>query len=322
MSTPPSWFRHDADARLDPKVRALCRAHGPAGYGVWWAVVEMLCDSSTHSLNLKPYNVQAIADDVYCEPEFVEHVLNDCIHVFDLFTISADGAFRSPSLDRRIDEFERVREKRIKAGKKSGEARRGGKIQNTQETPVEHGVNTCSTQDEQKRTTVFEYTGVEKTKENNSSSAPDGAHAEDVRGGDAPDFPPDSRKKPKPIKFDAVDMERAVRLAQTVNAIAPGYTDTVKGFSLENWANEFRLIRAIDKRAAADIDAVIEAFPRDSFWATNVRSPKGLRGTLRDGRDRFTAVYDAVTRPRRNGAPPAPRPAGISEQIDAIGGAF
>lgn len=148
MSKDALWFKHDADARHDPKIRALCRMHGPAGYGIWWAAVEMMRASSDYRLRFKAYTFQAIADDVYGDPTSVERVLNDCINELDLFVLADDGFFSSPSLARRMDEYDRVREQRSAAGKASARARKSGPETphfNDNATGVERDANNRST---------------------------------------------------------------------------------------------------------------------------------------------------------------------------------
>ena len=39
-----TWFKHDVRARGDPCFSPLLARHGMAGYGVYWAVVEIADD--------------------------------------------------------------------------------------------------------------------------------------------------------------------------------------------------------------------------------------------------------------------------------------
>jgi hypothetical protein len=44
------WFRHDSNATTDPKMMTLLRAHGWAGYGMFWRVVELMRDTEGYKL--------------------------------------------------------------------------------------------------------------------------------------------------------------------------------------------------------------------------------------------------------------------------------
>ncbi|WP_335617735.1 hypothetical protein [Bacillus safensis] len=47
--------------------------------------------------------------------------------------------------------------------------------------------------------------------------------------------------------------------------------------NLEKWANDFRLIRQIDKRTDEQVKYLIDWTQQDTFWKANMLSPASLR---------------------------------------------
>ena len=42
MSKDAYYFPHDSNARHDPKIVAMTAVYGMAGYGYYWAIIEIL----------------------------------------------------------------------------------------------------------------------------------------------------------------------------------------------------------------------------------------------------------------------------------------
>jgi len=81
-------FRHPIDIRRDDRIVDLIAAHGHAGYGVYWMIVEIL---HSHEHMQLPYDVKAIrrmAAQVGMKHEEFHNLLQDMIHDFDLFEIA------------------------------------------------------------------------------------------------------------------------------------------------------------------------------------------------------------------------------------------
>ncbi len=93
-----SYFSHDSNARSDSKIIALRIKHQWAGYGLYWALIEKLRDSTYYKL-APDYNL--LAYDLRAEPSMIKSIIND----FGLFVFTNDGAyFYSESLLRRMEE--------------------------------------------------------------------------------------------------------------------------------------------------------------------------------------------------------------------------
>lgn len=92
----------------------------------------------------------------------------------------------------------------------------------------------------------------------------------------APDTPP--RKQKKKAMFTDEDMGLAVTMYHNILAMNEGY----KKPDLEMWANEFRLMREIDKRTVEGMDNFLNSLATDDdrmweFWRGNILSPKSMR---------------------------------------------
>jgi len=103
------YFSHDYNARTDEKIRALIRAHGMTGYGVFWAIVEDLYNNN----NSIKADFEGIAFELRVETKIVENIVKN----FDLFVIKREFIF-SKAIKNRLKEVE----------EKSGKARKAAEI--------------------------------------------------------------------------------------------------------------------------------------------------------------------------------------------------
>jgi len=105
------YFSHDSNARLDQKCQGLIMELGYEGYGVYWAIIEMLRDATNYELETQ---YKRIAFALNCSSELVEKVIND----HKLFTIE-DDIFYSESLLHRM----KIRENKSKKARESARKR-------------------------------------------------------------------------------------------------------------------------------------------------------------------------------------------------------
>lgn len=121
MAKKTFFFPHDANARNDEKILAIRMKHGMEGYGIYFAIIEKLLESTDYTL-LKDYNM--VAFELRASAEKVKSVIED----FGLFEFTECGKlFYSKSLIDRMKSLEEKREARSKAGKKGAESRWGNK---------------------------------------------------------------------------------------------------------------------------------------------------------------------------------------------------
>jgi hypothetical protein len=103
------YFSHDYNSREDEKIRELIFKHGWAGYGVFWAIVEMLYQND----GFMRTHCERIAFDLRTESELIKSVLHD----FDLFVVE-DDKFWSESILKRLDKRNEKSEKARKSAMK------------------------------------------------------------------------------------------------------------------------------------------------------------------------------------------------------------
>lgn len=99
------YFSHDSNARQDEKILKLRAKHGWKGYGIYWAIIEMLRDATNYELETD-YNL--LAFELRCDEDILHSIIND----FKLFIVNS--TFYSSSLKHRMELKE---EKSLKAQK-------------------------------------------------------------------------------------------------------------------------------------------------------------------------------------------------------------
>lgn len=110
-----SYFSHDSNARNSKKLLRLRQAHGAAGYGVYFMLLERLREEGGYTSD-RDYDM--IAYDLREDKELIRSVVED----FGLFEISRDGSqFSSKGFIERME----LREIRSQAGRKGASGRWG-----------------------------------------------------------------------------------------------------------------------------------------------------------------------------------------------------
>jgi hypothetical protein len=148
------WFSHDSNARNDIKIKAMISKYGYEGYGMYWAIIEMLRETSDFKLPMEDYTFLALQQEFNGCSTDVQQFVNDCVTTFKLFK-SDDNAFWSDSLKRRMALKEMKREQARKAGKASAEKRRNingsERSYNVSSTDVEQNLTDVQQRKEKKR---------------------------------------------------------------------------------------------------------------------------------------------------------------------------
>lgn len=126
------YFSHDSNALSDPKILSMRCDYGLEGYGLYWAIIEMLRNETTYMLSLDKTTYRAIQMQTHTKIS-VEKYIKDCIEEYKESSqgnglFNTDGTyFWSESLLSRMSKMKDVKEKRSEAGKKSAEKRWGKK---------------------------------------------------------------------------------------------------------------------------------------------------------------------------------------------------
>ena len=137
------YFSHDMNARNDEKILTLRSEYGWEGYGIYFALLEMLFETDDTKLNIT--NIKSIAFSLNIKEKKLTEIINFCIKI-KLFE-KDEKFFWSESLKRRKGIFERKIEQTRQAGIKSAEKRKEKRQQTLNEnaTNVEQTCNEKST---------------------------------------------------------------------------------------------------------------------------------------------------------------------------------
>ncbi|MDR1938255.1 MAG: DUF4373 domain-containing protein [Tannerellaceae bacterium] len=129
------YFSHDFNARNDEKVVAIRMKYGMEGYGIYFALLELLGEGTDY-IRVKDYNI--IAFDLRVDSSKVKSIVED----FGLFAFADDGkCFYSESFTDRMKPLDNMRKQRQIAGKKSAEKRSKSDEFNDRSTTVEDTSN-------------------------------------------------------------------------------------------------------------------------------------------------------------------------------------
>ena len=92
-----TYFNHDSSARTDLRIIKLRAKLGYEGYGIFWALLELLF-TEENKLCVDDYT--EIAFGLQTDPKILKQVIED----FDLFVVE-DGCFYSKRLNKQIEEI-------------------------------------------------------------------------------------------------------------------------------------------------------------------------------------------------------------------------
>lgn len=166
------YFSHDANARNDPKIKALRRKYGLAGYAKYFIIIEMLREAEDYELPTEQFVYDCLADEFNESSTDVEQMLNDLSTTFKL--LENDGSkFWSESLKNRMSFMDKRKEQASLAGKASAKKR---VIDKEISTVVEHQLNVSATSVEQ----IKEKKVKENKKNNNTCIKKDEAPYQEI----------------------------------------------------------------------------------------------------------------------------------------------
>lgn len=129
------YFSHDYNARNDKKIAALVKDYKAAGYGIFWALCEILHEDG-NCLEYDDLTFGLIAKDLNESDELVKSVIDDCLNKYHLFTKQneANEAVLHPlrivsnRVKKNLSERQEKKKAKVEAGRvggiKSGESRK------------------------------------------------------------------------------------------------------------------------------------------------------------------------------------------------------
>lgn len=105
MAKETYYFSHDSNAITDTKILNMRADYGIEGYGLYWAIIEMLRNEEDYRLTLDNKTYRAIKTLTNTTID-IEKFINDCLKDYELFE-QDDEKFYSNSLLRRMQEKEK-----------------------------------------------------------------------------------------------------------------------------------------------------------------------------------------------------------------------
>jgi len=117
MTKDAFYFSHDSNASNDPKIMMMMNDLGLEGYGFFWILVEILREQPGYRAPV------SLVDVIAKRYDFTQAKAMTIVKNYGLFEVDEDEFFFSPSLSRRMNEMEKVREKKRLAGRKSAQKR-------------------------------------------------------------------------------------------------------------------------------------------------------------------------------------------------------
>ena len=114
------YFPHDSNARNDTKMLLLRAKYGAEGYGNYWMIIETLREQDGCHLFVNDLLWPSIALAIGCSNEYAKELV---IYCTELGLLEMDDILYSPSLNRRMQKLNDLKEKRAKAGRKGAESK-------------------------------------------------------------------------------------------------------------------------------------------------------------------------------------------------------
>lgn len=95
-----NYFSHDYNARHDPKIVKLVQNEGWEGYGIFWAIIEILYEQG----GKVDYNIDYLSTLLNTEKNKIERILNN----YELF-VNDNGKLTSLSLKKRMEQLNNIK---------------------------------------------------------------------------------------------------------------------------------------------------------------------------------------------------------------------
>lgn len=126
-NAPMLWFKHDADAMSDVKMRMIRRRYGMAGIGRYWALCEALASATGHSLKVESEDDFAILSEILCFEQ--KGAFGEAVEIADtkdfIQTLLEIGSIQSDGKGRIF--IQRMRENALYFGQQKANGRKGGR---------------------------------------------------------------------------------------------------------------------------------------------------------------------------------------------------
>lgn len=129
------YFPHDQNARNDPALISLRRVYGWQGYGIYFAIIEILHEQDGY---IQEESLDDIGYSLNIEPELFNNVITMLLQNNKL--VITDGKISSKRVLENLKIANEKKEKRSKAGKKGMQARWSSNKQKLHDMKKEKGL--------------------------------------------------------------------------------------------------------------------------------------------------------------------------------------
>lgn len=119
MAKDAYYFSHDNNARNDPKCSALICDYGFEGYGVYWAIIEILAEQESYKLRKFNKLYDGLARQLFLDADRLRSIIEAMLHEYELL-VEDENFIWSASLLRRMEVKELKRQSKVAAGRKGG----------------------------------------------------------------------------------------------------------------------------------------------------------------------------------------------------------
>lgn len=120
------YFSHDSNALSDPKILIMRADYGLEGYGLYWALLEMMRNEADYMLEYTNNSFRAIKSLTNAKID-VGQFIDTCINDYQLFVLDKEkNRFYSKSFLRRMQEYEKKLEIKRANGRLGGRPRKNG----------------------------------------------------------------------------------------------------------------------------------------------------------------------------------------------------
>lgn len=158
-----NYFPHEYTAKDDPKCERLIFEMGMEGYGIFWALLEVLRAQPDYTYPLA--NIPLAAYKYRTDPEKMHRVVFD----FGLFVIIEDKIFFSNGLKRRMQPMDDTHNIFVESGKLGAEKRWGNRDPNGDPISLPNG-DPCSNKNRIDKNRIEENTDKKPSNESKESA--------------------------------------------------------------------------------------------------------------------------------------------------------
>lgn len=137
MAKDAYWFRHDSNARLDPKILMMMAVYGYEGYGLFWAIIEFLRDQDEYKYKVpEKYGFMLMAGAISYDKDKLKEFIDDCVFEFDLLVFDGDNLYSNALIDR-MGKWETKKKNGAKGGRPKVKKKPNQNLNKTETKPNE-----------------------------------------------------------------------------------------------------------------------------------------------------------------------------------------